>query len=122
MLANKKILVVEDEADILDVIQYILVESGYQVGNSPNVQQFSSELERLCPDLILMDIRLPDGSGLDLCRNLKNNPNTSHIPVIIMSAHYYPHHSGDEYCGDDFIAKPFDIDFLLNKVKLQLSA
>ncbi|WP_207532671.1 response regulator transcription factor [Desertivirga arenae] len=67
---RKKVLVVEDEIDIQEIIRYLLTESGYQVGQCPNAEQFLSELQHLDPDLILMDVMLPDGNGMGLCKKV----------------------------------------------------
>lgn len=118
---NKKILVLEDEPDIREIIEYILIDSGYEVKTSANAALFLIALESLKPDLIIMDVMLPDGNGLDLCKKVKNNKTTSHIPIIIMSAHMYSLQTNDDIQANDFMPKPFDIDDMLCRIQSQLA-
>lgn len=116
----KHIHVVEDDEDIRFIIYYILTDSGYTVDESGTAKEFEAYIATERPDLILMDVMLPDGNGIQLCRNLKEHPPTSHIPVIIMSAHAAAQSVLTEACAEDFISKPFDITHFLNVVKKQL--
>lgn len=73
------------------------------------------------PDLILMDIMLPDGNGLEMCRDLYADKSAAHIPVVLMSAHTAEYQVHRENCARDFIAKPFDIDEFIARVARQLN-
>lgn len=118
---SKLIQIIEDDEGIRDVIEYILQQSEFEVTVASNAKEFKINLFNTLPDLILMDVRLPDGNGLQLCRKLKQNLDTRHIPVIIMSAHANAEESSKEAFADDFIAKPFDLDDLLKLIDKHLA-
>lgn len=117
-----RILAVDDDLDILEVIQFILEDSGYQVDTLSDGRKLNDAINAHTPDLILLDIMLGNVDGRDLCRNVKAKEETNGIPVIMISA---SHNLSDvlkqECAPDDFISKPFDINVLLSKVKQQLS-
>jgi DNA-binding response OmpR family regulator len=114
---DKLIHVVEDDDDIRFIVEYILTESGYKVESSSNASAFYKSLEHTTPDLILLDVMLPDGNGIDICRDLKEKESTRDIKIIVMSAHAAEKAVLEEACSDDFISKPFDLDDLLRHVK-----
>jgi len=118
---SKLIQIIEDDEAIRDVIEYILQESDYEVTVASNAREFKINLFNTLPDLILMDVRLPDGNGIQLCRKLKQSLDTRHIPVIIMSAHASAEESSKEAFADDFIAKPFELDDLIKMIEKQLA-
>ncbi len=115
----KKILVIDDAPDILDVVQLILEEEGYQVQTSLNgacLQQMRSDL----PDLILLDVLLSGEDGREICQQLKTREQTKQIPVILLSAHVRVSNAA-EVCGADaFLAKPFRMIELIDMVKKYL--
>ena len=113
----KKIIILEDDDDIRELIQLVLESYDFTVKSYQNIRSFESMSKNIIPDLFLLDVMLPDGNGLDVCKNLKNDKVTENIPVIIMSAHA----DLDKMNGaDDFIVKPFDIDKLVNCISKQL--
>lgn len=118
---SKLIQIIEDDEAIRDVIEYILQQSEFEVTVAANAREFKINLFNTLPDLILMDVRLPDGNGIQLCRKLKQSLDTRHIPVIIISAHASAEQSSKEAFADDFISKPFDLDDLLKRVENQLA-
>ena len=117
---QKKILIVDDEPDILEFLQVILEEEGYVV----LITEKGEFLEKLCneglPDLILLDMLLSGKDGREIVKQLKHQEDTKHIPVIMLSAHPTARQTALEAGADDFIAKPFDIDDLLSIVALNL--
>jgi len=118
-----RILAVDDDKDILDVIQIILEDSGYQVETLSDGLQLQEAIRAHTPDLILLDIMLGNVDGRELCRNVKARTETNNIPVIMISASHNLSDVLKQDCApDDFIAKPFDINVLLNKIKQQLSS
>ena len=117
----KLIQVIEDDEAIRDVIEFILQQSDYDVTVASNAKEFKINLFNTLPDLILMDVRLPDGNGLQLCRKLKQSLDTKHIPVIIISANATAEESSREALADDFLAKPFDLNELLRRIEKQLA-
>jgi DNA-binding response OmpR family regulator len=118
---SKLIQIIEDDEAIRDVIEYILQQSEFDVTVAANAKEFKINLFNTLPDLILMDVRLPDGNGLQLCRKLKQSIDTRHIPVIIMSAHATAKESSKEALADDFISKPFDLDELQKLIEKHLA-
>ncbi|NJY62082.1 response regulator [Salinimicrobium sp. CDJ15-81-2] len=114
----KEIFIVEDDDGIRDLIEFLLVSQQYIVKTFPTARSFKNSISGETPDLFLLDIMLPDGNGLELCKDLKNNSSTSNIPVVLMSAHADISRMEG---ADDFIAKPFDVDELLNRIEKQLA-
>lgn len=113
---HKRIHVVEDDEDIRFIIEFILKEADFDVELSPNATHFNQVFPTSRPDLFLLDIMLPDGDGRDLCKKLKEDPETRNIPVIMMSAHATESGLMENYQADAFIKKPFDIDDFLDKI------
>lgn len=109
---SKVIHIVEDDEDIRFIVAYILKESGYTVEISGTVAEFKSRATDQHPDLILLDVMLPDGNSIDLCIELKMNSATAAVPIIIMSAHATETAVAAASCADEFISKPFDLDEL----------
>lgn len=120
MYMNQKIHIVEDDEDIRYIIAYILSEMGYQVNVSETIKDFSEQLLNYKPDLMLIDVMLPDGNGLDLCLELKKYPETNKIPIIVMSAHAAEEFVLQKACAEDFISKPFDLEDLVTLIKKHL--
>jgi len=117
LIMGKLIYVVEDDDDIRFIVEYILIESGYKVDSFSNVKDFYISLENVVPDLLVLDVMLPDGNGIEICRDLRERESTKGLKVIIMSAHAAEKAVLEEACSDDFISKPFDLDDLLRHVK-----
>jgi len=120
---NKKILVIEDDKDIRDTIVYILEEENYEVISSEDSKILKS-LDIYNPDLILLDNWLTDwksdANGQQLCKDLKSNPATSHIPVIIISAVSNIKEIAEAGQANGYLRKPFDLAELVEIVKLHL--
>ncbi|TDG35854.1 response regulator [Pedobacter changchengzhani] len=116
-MAKKNILVVEDNHAILDVITLILESEAFNVAGLNKGAEFFNRVESYKPDVIVMDIMLPDIDGRMLLKQIKETPATCHIPVLMISARYnennYPL---DNLHADGFMAKPFNIDELMDKV------
>ena len=118
---NKRILILDDDQDILEVVSYLLTDSGYQVQALSTGEQIVSVIRQFNPDLVLMDVMLADMDGRVICQNLKAAGATNHIPVILISGtHDLAQSLHQKGAPNDFIPKPFDIDVLLRKVKEQL--
>jgi len=113
---SKKIIVIEDDPDILDIMTYILSEEGYEVLASPDSKPLDDVLE-LQPMLILLDNRLTDGYGQDFCRRFKSNPETRHFPVVLVSANAGLEEMTRDSLADGYLKKPFDIAELVELVK-----
>jgi DNA-binding response OmpR family regulator len=111
-----KIIIIEDDPDILDIMTYILSEEGYEVLAATNSKPLD-EVHLHQPKLILMDNRLTDGFGKDVCRELKNNPSTRHFPVVLVSASAGIEQMARESEADGYLKKPFDLVELTELVK-----
>lgn len=116
---GSKILIVEDDPDIMFVIQFILSEQSYDVFTSPDGKDLISQIDEVQPDLILMDIMLPNADGRQLCKEITMN---NSFPIILMSANVHYLTQVSQACANDFIAKPFDLDDLIKRIELQLVA
>jgi two-component system phosphate regulon response regulator PhoB len=119
----KKILVIEDDKDIRDTIVYVLEEQEYEVISSENSKILKS-IDKHNPDMILLDNWLTewksDANGQQLSRELKSNPATSHIPVILISAVSDIREIAEAGLADGYLRKPFGIDELIDIVKQHL--
>jgi DNA-binding response OmpR family regulator len=81
-----KIVIIEDEEDILEVIAYNLKREGFDVTTSTSGEDGLSKIERATPNLVILDLMLPEIDGLDLCRKLKADPVTQGVPIIMVTA------------------------------------
>ncbi|MDD4005080.1 MAG: response regulator transcription factor [Elusimicrobiaceae bacterium] len=116
------VLVVEDEATISRLIDQILTKEGYNVKKASSLKMAQPGLAKPVPDLIIMDRRLPDGDGLELCRQIKNNPRLARIPVMFLTSKGSTADkvTGLKMGGDDYLTKPFQVDELLARVEVLL--
>jgi DNA-binding response OmpR family regulator len=111
---NKKILIVDDNEEISEIVGIVLSEAGYDVHSHPTGQDLISKVLSVNPDLILMDIMLGEYDGRELCGVLKDNEATAEIPILLVSGAYDLHPKQNRANG--FVSKPFDIDYLLFRV------
>jgi DNA-binding response OmpR family regulator len=118
---KKLIYLVEDDSDISEMIVLLLTESNLDVNTSANLSDFRRLIAKGRPDLILMDIMLPDGNGMDECRELKESNDLKDIPLLLMSAHAQSKLVVQECPADGFIPKPFDIYDFMAQVNNHLS-
>jgi len=119
----RRILAVDDDSDILEVLQYILEDSGYEVITLADGHYLFDKIKESQPDLILLDIMLGNLDGRDLCKSVKTRIETHDIPVILISASHEVSKTLNQIgAPDDFIAKPFDIDVLLRSINRQLDS
>jgi CheY-like chemotaxis protein len=113
---EKHILVVDDDPDILDFLHDLLELEGYTVAVSAKVDYLEKLQNGGLPDLILLDVFLSGRDGREIVKSLKNQEETWLIPVIMFSAHPSAEATARAAGADDFLAKPFDLDELLEKV------
>ncbi|MFA6079288.1 MAG: response regulator [Candidatus Omnitrophota bacterium] len=118
---KKKILVIDDEGDILKLARMRLEANDYEVVTLESGNRAVDIVKKVKPDLILLDVVMPGKNGCDVCRELKADETTRAIPVIIFTAHYpeeeYIRISSGEIGADDYILKPFEIQNLLSKIR-----
>lgn len=115
---KKRVLVIEDDADILEILEIIFQDEGFEV--IPNrIGMSSSQIHSIQPDLILLDVRIAgyEKTGEDICRELKKSPATAHLPIILLSAEVGLAGLARRCGADAFISKPFEIYQLIDKVQ-----
>ncbi len=115
-----KVLVVDDDKDILEVVHLLLTRQNYIVQITNNPEQISEVITTFKPDVILLDVNIGQHDGREICKQLKADTNIKHIPVILFSALPGLHKSYPECEASDFIAKPFDALELVEKVEKHL--
>lgn len=118
----KKILAVDDDLFILDALTELLKYSGYDVESTPNGEEVFKKIDECVPDLILLDVMLAGLDGREICRKIKSNELTKNIPIIMVSATPAVNQTVRDFGANDFVAKPFDIFQLLNKIEHQLAS
>ena len=121
-MAKSKVLVIEDEPDILEVIQYNLEREGHKVIACRNGEQGLSKIRTDNPDLVILDLMLPGMDGVEVCRQVKSDPVLRAIPIIMVTA---KSEESDIVLGlgigaDDYITKPFSPRELIARVKVVL--
>jgi two-component system phosphate regulon response regulator PhoB len=117
-----RVLVVEDERDLQEVVGYNLRELGYEVVVSERGGPVPAMVREHRPDLVILDLMLPDMSGLEVCRNLKSDPATRSIPVVMVTAKgaEVDRVVGFELGADDYVVKPFSVRELLLRIQAVL--
>ena len=115
-----KILLVDDDKDLLEMVEMTLSRLGYHIITLAKGSGFINIVESFRPDIILLDIFLGDSDGRTLCYNLKLQPAYENIPVILYSAGYVPFSTIEHSKADEFIIKPFDTKYLVEKIKTLL--
>ena len=119
---SQKILIIEDEPDIRKTLEYNISREGYEVISTSSLSEARQNLESSSFSLLLLDLMLPDGSGLDLFRELKQDKSKSSMPVIILTAKddEVDKVVGFELGADDYVTKPFSVRELILRVKAVL--
>ena len=115
-----KILIVEDEPDIRDTLSYNFEKEGFEVLSSPNGKSALKLLESNEPNVVILDLMLPDMSGLDICRQIKNDKKLSDTSILMLTAksEEVDRIVGFELGADDYVTKPFSIRELILRVKV----
>lgn len=114
-MRKKKILVADDDPAICEGISMILEDAGYSVATTTNGRTIIEAKDNF-PDIILLDIWMSGMDGRGICKQLKQQKETKHIPIIMISANKDTEKFAKEAGADDFISKPFQMDDLLEKV------
>ncbi len=118
-MAKKKILVVDDEDNIVTILEARLMANGYEVVTAADGQEGLNKARSEKPDLIILDIMLPKLDGYKVCRMLKFDDQYKHIPIILFSARTQDSDQevGKQQGADAYVTKPFQPEALLNKIK-----
>ena len=116
---SHKILIIEDEPDIRKTLEYNISREGYKVVCASSLSKGKEHINSSDFSLILLDLMLPDGSGLDLCREIKSDKDKSSIPIIILTAKddEVDKVVGFELGADDYVTKPFSVRELILRIK-----
>ena len=117
---RKTIFILEDDDDLRTLYGYIFADEDYDIITFASVKAFMEGSQQI-PNLYLLDVMLPDGDGIMLCNQLKENPLTASVPVIMVSAHKDIEDVEHECPRAEFIAKPFDIEKLTNMVSKKIN-
>jgi len=119
--SKRTIMVADDNPDIVDILRNMLEENGFNVTCAYSGKDLFAGLEELKPDLILLDIMMPQMDGLEVLRRLKGAPKTSSIPIIMITVKDEDKLAAHKLGADDYIPKPFDIDKLVTAINHLLS-
>jgi CheY-like chemotaxis protein len=114
---NNHILILDDSQDILDALQQALTEEGYEVTTYSYCEDILKVVKQHQPNVVLLDYLLFGINGGELCHQIKTDPLTMHIPVVLMSAYPRVLESLGDYGSNAFIAKPFDLQALFATIK-----
>src|SRR5271170_4843189 len=116
----KKIVLIEDDQDLYSLIQYNLEKEGFAVAGSQTGRGALELCRRERPDLVILDIMLPDSDGLEICKSIRANPELGHVPVIFLTARASETDRivGLELGANDYIVKPFFVRELIARIKI----
>ena len=117
----KKIMLIEDDADLFALLKYNLEKESFQMVGAQTGKGAVELCRRERPDLVILDIMLPDSDGLDICKGIRSHPELSHIPVIFLTARASETDRivGLELGANDYIVKPFFVRELIARIKIQ---
>ena len=121
-MAKDRILVVEDEEDIRELVEYNLTRQGYVVEGVATGEEALASARRELPDLVLLDIMLPGIDGLEVCRRIKSDPKTHSVPIVMVTAkgEEIDQVTGLEVGADDYLTKPFSPKVLIARIRAVL--
>ncbi len=119
---SDKVLIIEDEQNIRELLNFNISNAGYNVYAADNGSDGMTKAAEILPDLIILDLMLPDIDGFEVCKSLKSQANTKSIPIIMLTAksEEFDKILGLELGADDYITKPFSIRELLARIKVVL--
>lgn len=118
-MARYKLLIIEDDRSLIEVLKYNLDQAGYSVMVAQDGQDGLNQARLQLPDLILLDVMIPVVDGIEVCKRLRANPDTAEIPVLMLTA---KSEESDQLIGfsvgaDDYVVKPFSVKILLQRIK-----
>jgi two-component system phosphate regulon response regulator PhoB len=116
------VLIVDDERDLVHVLEFNLRQAGYETTSAYDGEEALAKVRQKTPDLVILDLMLPDVPGTEVCRQLKSNPRTKAVPVIMLTARgeEVDRVVGFELGADDFVTKPFSVRELVLRIKAVL--
>lgn len=114
----KKIIVVDDETHLLELTKNVLEKRGFTVFTFQDGEKVLTEIKRISPDLIILDDLMPGKNGSDICHEIKTNPITQNIPVLIATGLSLEENNPTLLKPNGYLKKPFEIEELVKKVIL----
>jgi two-component system phosphate regulon response regulator PhoB len=116
------VLLVDDERDLLSLVDFNLRAAGFETLLASSGEQAMSQLRRQVPDLVVLDLMLPDVPGTEVCRRIKADPRTKHVPVVMLTARgdEVDRVVGFELGADDYVTKPFSVRELVLRLRAVL--
>lgn len=120
-ISMKKVLIVDDDTDILSLVEMLLSRNNYSVQAIPKWQDITNTINSFSPDLILLDVSLSGADGRDICKRLKESRETQRIPVILFSAHHNLANDTRECMADGLVTKPFEVPYLLETIRKNIA-
>ncbi len=122
-MVGKTVLIVEDEEAVRELEKFILEQVGYEVMEARDGLEGLAKAEFKKPDIILLDLMMPDVSGGRMLDEMKRHPSTAGIPIVVVTGKPDAHDMFDESLGaDDVIMKPFEAEILLDRIKHHIGA
>lgn len=118
----KRILVLDDNQDILDMVNEVLTYENFQVHITTNGANIIDTAKEFDPHLAILDYRLMDADGIEVCRELRAHPQFKDLPVILFSAYVNAQIDYQQYGYDDIITKPFNLSDLIDKVNKHIKS
>ena len=115
-----KILIIDDDPDVITVLQLLLKKKGYEVATATREDEAYRQINAVKPNLIILDVLLSGVDGREICRKIKNTESWKHIPVIMFSAHPSAQKNMEDFGADDFLPKPFQSEKILERIEAQL--
>jgi DNA-binding response OmpR family regulator len=121
-MSKQRILIVEDESDFRDLITHVLTEKGYDVEAAPNGEEGLKLYSEKAPDLVLLDVHLPDMTGFEICRRIRAEGPRPHTPILICTvrSEVAPVAEGLSSGATDYVIKPFQVSDLLERISAAL--
>jgi two-component system, OmpR family, alkaline phosphatase synthesis response regulator PhoP len=120
---RKKLLVVEDNSDLLELLRLAFKEAGYSVATAANGLEALKKIRSVAPDLVVLDLVLPELDGFAVCESLRHDPNFAAIPVIVLTglSGEFTRYAGLEVGANEYVSKPVSPDQLLARVRYWLA-
>jgi DNA-binding response OmpR family regulator len=119
---KKKILVVDDEKDICDIMKRILEKEGYEVFEAYNGQEALSKVFEISPDMIIIDVQMPGKNGFEVCREIRKDPIYKELPVLMLTVRNSKEDRIQGFTSgvDEYMVKPFDMNEITARIKVVL--
>ena len=115
---SHKILIVDDEPNILLSLEFLMRQAGYQVRTANDGEKALTAITEDCPDLILLDAMMPNKNGFEVCQEIRANPDLSHVKIVMLTAkgREVDREKGMAMGADDYITKPFSTREVVNRI------